>query len=123
MMIPSKVKCIQLLLTILLFQGCFVLVVKTDKTNNGSYKIRRMSNSNEYTISGKSDENFGSLAKLISFYKTNNSLKILLQIPVSRIREAQRERDKWEIGKDSIEKTLLLGSGNFGEVAMSVCHS
>ena len=83
----------------MLSPGCFVLVVKVDNTNNGSYKIRRTSTTNEYILTGKSDQPFENLAELIDFYKTNDGLVTLLQKPVLRIREEQRERDKWEIDK------------------------
>ena len=78
-----------------------------------NYKIQR-TDYGSYFITERST--FETVEKLIHFYQDNDGLKTRLKTPILREKEEGRERDQWEVRKESVQKTKLIGSGHFGEV-------
>ena len=91
-----------------------MLVVKPEVGQGSHYNYKIHSNASHFFV----DESwqFPSIAALLQYYQHHDGLRMRLGDPVLRQALEERERDKWEIHRDSIEKVKLLGSGNFGEV-------
>jgi len=104
----------------------FVLVIRGEseqgngKAQNLNYKIQKSEESGCFFITPS--HMFESVEELVDFYKKNDGLKMRLRDPVLREKQEGRERDQWEIDRDFVKKTRLIGSGHFGEVYKGVWH-
>jgi hypothetical protein len=68
-------------------------------------------NSNQYYINILNT--FDDIQLLINYYSEYDGLQVRLKDPVNRKTEEERECDMWEIDRKTIQKTKLLGRGNF----------
>ena len=82
-----------------------------------NYKIQKTEPRTYFITESKS---FTSVEALIDFYQNNDGLKMRLRNPVLREKEEERERDQWEIARDTVTRTKLLGTGHFGEVKIVI---
>jgi hypothetical protein len=91
----------------------YVLVVRSAERKIVNYRVIK-NDTNQYYIN--SINTFDDIQSLTDYYSKNDGLQVRLKNPVNREKEEGRERDMWEIDRKTIQKTVLLGSGNFGEV-------
>ena len=99
----------------------FVLVIRGNtpqgERNLFNYKIQK-TEYGSFFITEKTT--FETVSQLIEYYQNNDGLKVRLNNPIVRVKEEGRERDQWEIRRNDVQKTKMLGSGHFGEVLMVV---